>query len=380
MAHRCVHCGQCLRICPRKAWKVSGRDDEETALRNAGWTRLDPAVYWQFGDRVSPAEVARAFERAGFPRVRDMSAVFENYRLQLRAYLSSPERALPAVSATCPAVVEFIRVKYPSLIENLAPLLPPAETLLEAPEGPSNSPSPQGIFVSPCLAHAEILRFSAKNTGGGALILPIERIFNRVKAALRSPQEPAPESQVSEAFRREMGWAVPGGESRALGIAPPFMASGLERVGRVLDRVEAGLLEEVPYIEAWACPEGCLSGPFTLQDSSVAAYHLTSWMRAHEKGEGGGVPAGETEGISLRVRGPLSPRPGLRLDENVMAAMDKLRRLDEVVKRLPGIDCGSCGSPTCLALAEDIVQGLAGEGACLLLSSHLPGRRKNRSD
>ena len=28
-----------------------------------------------------------------------------------------------------------------------------------------------------------------------------------------------------------------------------------------------------------------------------------------------------------------------------------------MTKRLPGLDCGSCGAPTCRALAEDIVRG-----------------------
>ena len=32
---------------------------------------------------------------------------------------------------------------------------------------------------------------------------------------------------------------------------------------------------------------------------------------------------------------------------------------------LPGLDCGSCGSPNCKALAEDIAQGLATETDCV---------------
>jgi len=378
MAHRCVHCGQCLRICPQKAWKMSGGENEEHVLPTAPWTRLDPAVYWQFGNRVNPAEVIRAFEEIGFSGVRDMSQAYERYRLRIQAYLSSPERALPTVSSTCPAVVEFIRVKYPSLIENLTPILPPAESVMEEGEDPSKTAKPKGVYVSPCLAHAEVLRFLPKENSEGDRILPIERIFNRVKAALRRPQEPVLDSRVSGAFHRAMSWAVPGGESKALGISPPFLALGLERLGRVLDQVEAGLLDEVSYIEAWACPGGCLSGPFTVQDPCVAAYHLASWIQAQKRDES--PPAVGMERIPLRLRKPLTARPGLRLDENVKAAMEKLRRIDEIVKNLPGIDCGSCGSPTCLALAEDIVQGLAEEADCLLLFRRLPGQRENRSD
>ena len=62
----------------------------------------------------------------------------------------------------------------------------------------------------------------------------------------------------------------------------------------------------------------------------------------------------------------------MRLDENLQTAMEKLRRIDETVKRFPGIDCGSCGSPNCLALAEDVVQGYARETDCIYT------RRKKR--
>jgi CO dehydrogenase/acetyl-CoA synthase gamma subunit (corrinoid Fe-S protein) len=57
----------------------------------------------------------------------------------------------------------------------------------------------------------------------------------------------------------------------------------------------------------------------------------------------------------------------MRLDEDLKVAMEKLRRIDEVVKKFPGIDCGSCGCPNCLALAEDIVQGHATENHCLYI-------------
>ena len=35
------------------------------------------------------------------------------------------------------------------------------------------------------------------------------------------------------------------------------------------------------------------------------------------------------------------------------------------MKKFPGLDCGSCGAPTCKALAEDIVRGGASETDCV---------------
>jgi len=44
--------------------------------------------------------------------------------------------------------------------------------------------------------------------------------------------------------------------------------------------------------------------------------------------------------------------------------MEDMRKIMEM---LPGLDCGSCGSPTCAALAEDIVRGDAQIYDCIFL-------------
>lgn len=36
-----------------------------------------------------------------------------------------------------------------------------------------------------------------------------------------------------------------------------------------------------------------------------------------------------------------------------------------MVKNFPGLDCGTCGAPTCRSLAEDIVRGYASVDHCV---------------
>ena len=45
--------------------------------------------------------------------------------------------------------------------------------------------------------------------------------------------------------------------------------------------------------------------------------------------------------------------------------MEKMIELEEILKNLPGLDCGSCGAPNCRALAEDIVRGVGSEFDCV---------------
>jgi Na+-translocating ferredoxin:NAD+ oxidoreductase RNF subunit RnfB len=53
------------------------------------------------------------------------------------------------------------------------------------------------------------------------------------------------------------------------------------------------------------------------------------------------------------------------LDPNIGKAIQKMEKVEEILEKLPGIDCGSCGAPTCRALAEDIVNGRAREVDCI---------------
>ena len=46
-------------------------------------------------------------------------------------------------------------------------------------------------------------------------------------------------------------------------------------------------------------------------------------------------------------------------------ALQKMDQIKQIRSDLPGLDCGSCGAPSCLALVEDIVRGFANELSCI---------------
>ena len=55
------------------------------------------------------------------------------------------------------------------------------------------------------------------------------------------------------------------------------------------------------------------------------------------------------------------------LDKDVAVALKKLEEIHKLNKKMPKMDCGSCGAPTCMALAEDIVQGKAKIEDCMFM-------------
>lgn len=62
---------------------------------------------------------------------------------------------------------------------------------------------------------------------------------------------------------------------------------------------------------------------------------------------------------------PLMPFSVLKLADNVTDAMKLMSQVSEMSKNFPGLDCGTCGAPTCKALAEDIVRGYAKIDHCV---------------
>ena len=60
----------------------------------------------------------------------------------------------------------------------------------------------------------------------------------------------------------------------------------------------------------------------------------------------------------------IPPKP---LSKDRSVAMQMLSDIQALVKTLPGIDCGSCGSPTCRAFAADVIKGTAAPEDCVFL-------------
>ena len=48
-----------------------------------------------------------------------------------------------------------------------------------------------------------------------------------------------------------------------------------------------------------------------------------------------------------------------------------MSKIEEIGEKLPKTDCGSCGAPTCMAFAEDIVKGEATADNCTVIMRQL---------
>lgn len=369
---RCIDCGECIRVCPNHA-KTAVTDSLQNlppfALRIA---LPAPSLMAQFKSGVTPGMILGGLLELGFDRVYEVALAAEAVTYGIRTYLKGRSFNRPLISSACPAVVRLIQVRFPSLAGQIIPLEAPMEIAarLAKEEAAAETGIPAsdigGFFITPCPAKVTA---SKQPLGRGKSFVDGSVSMAEVYGALvRRVESLLDRSDLQKATGLGLGWGRAGGENLAIGFGSLMAVDGIHNVASVFEEIERGKLGDVDYVEALACPGGCIGGPLVAENPFVARVRLrklSSAMADRRSGITGSQVAKMARQGYLDLSEPILPRPALRLDPDLSTAIAKMEALEKWVKELPGLDCGSCGAPTCRALAEDIVQGLAQDTDCV---------------
>ena len=166
-----------------------------------------------------------------------------------------------------------------------------------------------------------------------------------------------------------MGWASSNGESKVVCPDESLSVDGIHNCIRVLEEIENNKFSDLVFFEGNACVGGCVGGPLVYENNYVAKNNIRKLVSAIKAKENINpvetVPASVMNKYAMHMDAPIEPNPVMQLDDDIQIAMEKMTRMNQIIERLPGYDCGSCGSPTCRAFAEDIVRGYFTENACI---------------
>jgi len=337
LEHLCIDCAACIEACETGALGMPAtsavqRPSKDTVLI------LPSAFVAQFGGGVPPQEVLGVLTAMGFSEVRPTETWERALQNAVVGYAHEEAGTRPVISPVCPAVVNLVEMRFPSLIENVAPFLSPMEAVCEVLGGC------HVVLVAACPSQ----RTALLSTG---LKPNVETV---APSSLRNAVLPMITTTPNAADRRPR--QLPANTDSAVNV---LQISGMQHVMSALEKAENGLLGDVEVIELFACDQACFGSPLLTEDPFVSRYR---WARM-----GGGL---DRNARAIRRQVPFSARTGVRLDQDISKAIEKLSKMDEVERSLPGKDCGMCGAPTCSALAEDIVLGRATASDCVHLPLH----------
>jgi hypothetical protein len=131
---------------------------------------------------------------------------------------------------------------------------------------------------------------------------------------------------------------------------------------KVLEDLEDQKFERLEFIELNACAGGCVGGVLTVENPYLAKVKL---LRLRKYLPVACNHLNNESGDNAFWTGKVIYEPVLQIGKDIKESIVNMSRVDELCEKFPGLDCGSCGAPTCKALAEDIVRGEAQESDCI---------------
>ncbi len=367
---RCIDCGECIRVCQYKAKKAIYDRFEDFADYKYKIALPAPALYGQFEDVTELDAVLSALVELGFDDVFEVARAAEMVSEYTRKYFERNDSLpSPVISSACPVIVRLISIRYPLLLDNILPVMPPIEVAARVARKEALEKHPElcdddicVLFISPCPAKVSYVKNPIgveKSAVNG--VLSIGEFFFKMRSAMKSMRE---EKVQAKSGIIGISWAGTSGEASALFNEKYLAADGIENVIKVLDEIDNGNIRNLDFVELNACNGGCVGGVLNVENPYIAKARLQTLRRY--------LP------VSLNRMGDLrldsyewdslpEPEPVAKLSNDRHEAMRMMREIVSLTQSLPGIDCGSCGAPTCRAFAEDIVRGCAVIDDCLFV-------------
>ncbi len=366
LKERCIDCGECIRVCPYHAKKAVADSLDMLKEFEYNVALVAPAFYGQFSKTENVDVILSALLDLGFDAVFEVARGAQVITQKTKELLESGELMKPAISSACPAVLRLIAIKFPNLIANIVPLKSPME--ISAEQARREAVQKTGLkaekigifFISPCAAKATFVKagYTVKKSEVDGVI-PIKDICIKMS---KTVNKIAGENirELRNAGKSGVIWATSGGEADATEAEKVIAVDEIHNVIKLFEEIEDGKHSDIDYVEALACPGGCVGGPLTAENSFSARSKI---QRICRKIDDEILPFDEN--MNMFWDDTIVYRPIMNLDTDINVAMRKMMEIEQLYDGFPKIDCGSCGSPSCRALAEDIVRGYAKETDCI---------------
>ena len=365
---KCINCGMCITVCPYHAFQgvVKGFKGVSRFPYKIGL--VDPIIYSQFNTEIPPEEILAAIRLCGCDDNYEISKGCDLITSFTRKHLADQKKK-PVISSSCPAIIRLIQLRFPELIRHILPIDSPVEVSAymarkQAMETYDLDAKDIGVFYfTPCPARiASFLNPVGTQKSYIDMAIPIRSLYVAINKQLSKGREkPSDEFYPSG---QGIEWARVGGQCKALGIEEYLAVDGIENVIDLLEKIEYGKMQNLQFLECQACNNGCIGGSLNVENSYIAKNRIRMLGSRYADFVPKSFPVSPDAFILTE---PIHPLHATKLDKDLSKALSKLEKAEQIMKGLPGIDCGACGAPSCRSFAEDIALGYATREECVVL-------------
>lgn len=285
---KCIRCGKCIHSCP---FGAIGTKAQIVPIINAirsgkkVYAMLAPATEGQFGTDITMASWKKALKEVGFTDMievglgGDLTAKYEAEEWA-EAYKDGKKK----VTSCCPAFVNMVRKHYPQLSENISTTISPMCAISRMIK--AQDPDAVTVFIGPCQAKkSEAVDQKIEGNADHVLVYSEIRAIMRAKGVELQPCEN--DYQESSVYGKRFGNSggvtaavvqslKEAGEELDISVCK---ANGADECKKALLLMKVGRLPE-NFIEGMICEGGCVGGPSSFKDYTLAKKDREALMKA----------------------------------------------------------------------------------------------------
>ncbi len=391
LENRCIDCGECYRVCPVSAIYVE-QDDFNKIFNFKHRVAIVPSVLvGQFKSAIATEDIYATLIDIGFTHIYEIDNSVEIVIDQFHEYMKLKPEPRPLISCFCPAIVRLIQVRFPSLTENIIPIKPPIDIashyykkqLIDKGAAPEDI----GLFyLTPCAAKIAAVKSPVgEDVSVIDGVINMDLIYNRILRHINTHKESAQRFiERDHVSSNGVQWSLTKGEANNM-PGRCMAIDGMHNAIEFLEKIENDEITGIDFLEIRACDESCAGGillsanRFTTVErirKRAQNYHTDEIKQAKHKGINDYIEYLKQHIFVEKIR----PRPIMKLDEDTQKALEKVQKVRKLMCFLPGFDCTACGSPSCQALAQDIVQGNAQLTHCVFMQKKMERNGKLSND
>jgi Na+-translocating ferredoxin:NAD+ oxidoreductase RNF subunit RnfB len=371
MHDQCIYCGNCISSCHKSAFKVTSDSFSKLEQYKVNIAILPLAMYGMITDVEENLQFHQTLHDFGFDEVYDLSKITHRLADKMNDMLNH-DIDQPFILTQCPSVIRLVRLNYPSLVNQLLPYDFPFEIGARLARKKYSlkyqlHPDEIGIhYISECLSN-----YTAIKDPLGKEKSVIDHVFlfqDIFKSLVNHYSQENSHSKEVLASNKGILYAKSGALPKTTQIKEYIAVDGINHVSDILEKVYLDTLPKVKCIEAYSCVGGCVGGTFTFENPFVAKWRVNHYSNAIDElasldyVDGDSIFSDSSDWyFSKPIESELNDKIPLK------ASIKKISLIHHLLEQLPKIDCCACGSPTCRALAEDIVKGEKTINDCVVL-------------